>query len=140
MPTMETTEAVNVRFQRSAVAVPKKSPWKTTGLILLSLVVSPMAVYLDGGSSLNVVLNFILWINLLWPISVPWAIGYVLRSDERRKMSRPWRYSLWVRHSEGYAPHSKVNTNEASSPGQDDSNAATARADENPFCDSRAVL
>jgi uncharacterized membrane protein YqaE (UPF0057 family) len=130
---------------KSAVALPKNSPAKTTGLILLSLIFSPLVVYLDGGSSMNVFINFIFWVNLVWLISIPWAIAYVLRSDERRKMSRPWRYRLWVRNGEGYPPHSKATTNKTASPGQGRPTAVTTfnhidQAKETPFGDSKAAL
>jgi hypothetical protein len=108
MATTETTESINVRYEPSSVAQPKNSAKRTTGLILLSLVVSPAAIYLDGGSSLTVAMNFLLWLNLLWIISVPLAIGYILRSQETRGMARPCRYRLWVRNGEGYAPHCKA--------------------------------
>jgi uncharacterized membrane protein YqaE (UPF0057 family) len=97
-----------VGIQPTCVALPKNSPRKTFGLIVLTIFFSPMAVYLDGGFNLAVWLNFILWFNLLWPISIACAIGYVLRSERSRKMSRPMRYSLWVRHPEGPQPHSQI--------------------------------
>ena len=129
----------------TAVASPKNTPAKSVGLVLLSLICSPLALYLDGASTVNVVINFILWLNLLWLISVPWAIGYVLRSEENRNMSRPWRYSLWVHNREGYAPHSRLSNNGTPSPKQTTSNADasykhTDQAETNPFKDSRTTL
>ncbi|KAF2644887.1 hypothetical protein P280DRAFT_466150 [Massarina eburnea CBS 473.64] len=99
--------ASTVRTQPSSVALPKNSPGKAFGLIILSIFLPPLAIYLDGGSLLSVCLNFVVWINLVLP-SIIWSIVFVCRSRERRGMSRPARYSLWVKHEEGARPYSHV--------------------------------
>jgi hypothetical protein len=138
-PAAKKTDAVELRPTRAAVVLPRNSPWVTIGLLLLSLVLSPLAIYLDGGSSVNVAINLVLYIHLLWWISIPWAFIFILRSRKKRNMSRPWRSSLWARNGEGLAPHPKAATKKPIAPKQDEV-AATPRPNEDPLDETRAAL
>ncbi|KAF2191058.1 hypothetical protein K469DRAFT_720031 [Zopfia rhizophila CBS 207.26] len=89
------------------VALPPNSNGKTIGLLLLSLVCAPLAIYLDGATNFTILINLRLWMAL-FPFSVVHAWVYILRSEERRQMSRPARYRLRIRNPEGIPPHAQA--------------------------------
>lgn len=84
------------------IALPRNRIQTTIGLLLLSLVLPPLAVYLDGGSHSTVLLSILMCYLGFLP-AVVHAIFYVLRSRKRRMMSRPMRYRLWAFHSPAVA-------------------------------------
>jgi len=102
-----TTGIVDVR--PISVALPKRRKRDLPWLLILAFFVPPLAVYLDGASASTFnailflwILGIILWIPL--PFAVGWAIIYLFRSSESRRMSRPARYRLWVQSPEGKKP------------------------------------
>ncbi|KAF2872207.1 hypothetical protein BDV95DRAFT_606761 [Massariosphaeria phaeospora] len=104
-----------------SVALPKNSVARIIGLLLLSLVIPPLALYLDGATSLTILIDALFYFTLLWPISAAIAFGYILRSKKRRNMSRPARYRLWVQNPPGTAPHEAHNSATTPKPAELDS-------------------
>ena len=86
-----------------SVALPKNRKRFTTLLILIAILCPPWALYLDGASGTTVMVNFLVWLWLWFIPAIIWAVYYVLRPSERRKISRPARYRLWVRYSQEVA-------------------------------------
>lgn len=88
----------------AAVALPKPRKRVLTGLLVLGFFVPPLALYLDGASAANVFINFLVWGFVFFPAAWIHAWIYLFRSQDRRNMSRPMRYWLWVRNAEDKKP------------------------------------
>ncbi|KAF1959829.1 hypothetical protein CC80DRAFT_489909 [Byssothecium circinans] len=105
---MATSNPQYIVLEPAFVALPKNSPKKTVGLIILSIFLPWLAIYLDGGSLFNIIATFLVWLNFLGVPAIIWAIAYVLRPQSERGQSRPHRYSLWAMHRESARPHAQV--------------------------------
>lgn len=101
-------------FNRPTMELPRRRKRDIPWLLAVAFFIPPLAVYLDGASRWTV--RTILWV-WLWgsfflgiglPIAMGWAIGYISRSNERRRMSVPMRRRLWVKNPEGKKPFQEV--------------------------------
>lgn len=84
--------------------LPKNTKSTTFGLLILATLLPPLAVYLDGATTFTVGLNIFLTIFFWFLAFLPGIIHayiYILRSGERRKISRPARYRLYALHAQG---------------------------------------
>ncbi|KAF2244391.1 hypothetical protein BU26DRAFT_569374 [Trematosphaeria pertusa] len=127
----------------ASVALPKPRKRTLTGLLVLAFFIPPLALYLDGASGICVIVNLVVWGIIFFPAGIIHAFVYLLRSQERRNMSRPMRYRLWARSAEGTRPLEEAPKSPALLFEREESRALTAHPsyasptgpEDNPFKD-----
>ncbi|KAF2006883.1 hypothetical protein P154DRAFT_517348 [Amniculicola lignicola CBS 123094] len=87
-------------IKKKSVNLPRNNVGVTIGYVLLAILLPPLAVYLDGGSSFSVVANLLLWLFAPF-LGVVQGIVYVLRTKAHRSVSQPARYRLWLKYGDG---------------------------------------
>lgn len=109
-PQQVTESPVNLTgsTRQDEVALPESSAKRKIGLILLSMVASQLALYLDGASKFNIIANLAISLLARWYTAHPRAVIDILRPPAKRKTSTQTRRSLKRRFAVGCGRYSRL--------------------------------